>query len=93
MSKQKIIVPLNCMVCGEEMNIEVYLNDYEEFISPKRKRHIQDIFSYLTPAEREMFISRLCPECWEDMFSDYDEDYAPTPEDLKEWQDASCGLV
>lgn len=85
-------VVIECLGCGEEVPIRIDVKDYEEYLSPNR-RHIQDIFPYLTPVEREMFISRLCPECWEDMFSDYDEDYAPTPEDLKEWQDASCGLV
>lgn len=33
-------------------------------------RDIQDIFPDMDPSYREMFISNICPECWDKMFSD-----------------------
>ena len=98
-------VVMDCVCCGKEVVLKVNPKDYEEYISPNR-RHIQDIFPYLTPWEREIFISQLCEDCWADMFSFYedeDDDITITgdeedlmyvsPEDLDEWIKASCGDV
>ena len=87
---EKTTLVLECAVCGKEVPVEVFIKDYEEYLSPNR-RHIQDIFPYLTPWEREMFISEMCTECWEYLFSDDLEEVSP--EDLDEWMKASCGLV
>lgn len=63
----KISVTVECRHCGEPICIEVYRKDWAEWNSPDR-RHIQEIFPYLTAAEREMFLSRICGECWTEMF-------------------------
>ena len=86
----KIKVTEQCVCCGANVEIEVYEKDYIEYTTTPihRRRHIQDIFPYLTPQDREMFISNICPVCYDDMFLD-EEDVSA--EDLKEWQDASCG--
>ena len=60
---------VRCYMCGKEYEIKVYEKDYREYASPNR-RHIQDIFPYLTPAERELLISQVCETCWNDMFID-----------------------
>ena len=83
-------VVMDCVCCGKEVVLKVNPKDYAEYLSPNR-RHIQDIFPYLTPWEREIFISQLCEDCWADLFNDDYEDISP--EDLYEWMNASCGLV
>ena len=84
-------------MCGKTYAVYVTAESFEEFSSPNR-RHIQDIFPYLNADERELLISNTCAKCWDDMFAvydeeDYDDEYVPSPEDYKEWCDASCGLV
>lgn len=64
---------IECRVCGEIKVIKVRQEDYDLYLSPNRP-HIQDIFTYLTPAERELLISCTCEECWNKMFSFDDEE-------------------
>ncbi|AZS06762.1 hypothetical protein HOU95_gp045 [Streptomyces phage Hiyaa] len=49
--------------------------------------HIQDIFPYLTPAEREMFQSGICGDCWNVVFPPEEEEEPPTVDwyDLPTW--------
>lgn len=92
-AERNVVLSVRCNLCGKTYALYVTKESFEEFTSPNR-RHIQDIFPYLSAEEMELLISNTCPKCWEDMFGG-DEDlewYEPTPEDLKEWQDASCGL-
>ena len=91
----KITVERTCVMCGNKVPISVEENDYKKFQSPNRP-NVQDCFPYLTPDEREMFISGFCKVCWDDMFPKDEEEedcFEPTPEDVKEWQDASRGRV
>ena len=92
--RKMIEVTKQCMCCGASVPLKVYEEDYIEFTTTPRtqRRFVQDIFPYLAPQDREMFISQVCPNCWEDMFPSEDEDEDISAEDLKEWQDASCGL-
>tara|TARA_E500000178_G_C16353467_1_gene458536 strand:+ start:266 stop:415 length:150 start_codon:yes stop_codon:yes gene_type:complete len=32
--------------------------------------YIQDIFSYLSSAERELIISQTCDDCWKSMYGE-----------------------
>lgn len=102
---EKTTLVVECVVCGKEVPLEVFVKDYEEYLSPNR-RYVQDIFHYLSDEDREMLISKICPECWIDVFSfdeDEDDDITITgdeedlmyvsPEDLDEWIKASCGDV
>lgn len=66
-----VTLEVQCRMCGMTILIPVREEDYQKFISPNRP-HIQDIFPYLTPAERELLISRTCKVCWDKMFS-FDE--------------------
>ena len=72
-----------CRVCCKTFTLLVGKEDLAMYNSPNRP-YIQDIFPYLTPAERELLISGLCPDCWDSMFSDFDdedEDYDDDDED------------
>ena len=53
--------------------IQMTKSQFDELMSPHR-RHIQDIMPELAPEMRELFISGMCPKCWDKLFSFEDED-------------------
>lgn len=57
-----------CRYCGKKIPLKLHSEGIVEFSSPNR-RHVQDIFPYLTNDERELLISGTCKECWDKMFS------------------------
>ena len=71
--EEKITVYVPCHVCGEDIELHVYEKDVEEYMSPNR-RHVQDIFPYLSAPERELLLSHICPNCWDMMFEDDEEE-------------------
>ena len=64
-------ITVTCPMCREEKEVEhdfteaeielvdLYLNGFG---------YAQDTLSFLSPAQREQFISRVCPECFNKMF-------------------------
>ena len=69
MNEERMInLIVECRVCNSNIIIPVKEEDYRKYLSPNRP-NIQDIFPYLTPAERELLISHTCSVCWEKMFS------------------------
>lgn len=68
----KITLEVECRMCHSIHGIEVNLEDYFEYVSSGR-RHIQDIFPYITPAERELLISNTCEDCWNKLFPPEEE--------------------
>lgn len=66
-------IRVTCVHCKREFVLKVRVQDYLLFDMPNRP-HIQDIFPYLTPAERELLISHTCNECWQKMFSFLNEE-------------------
>lgn len=95
-NERNVTLLVTCRMCGTQHELKVTEASYLEYTSPNR-RYVQDIFSYLTADERELLISNTCNECWKRMFGDEDdeeyEEYELSAEDLKEWQDASCGRI
>lgn len=69
---KKMEVKVPCICCGNIVSILVNESDWNVFNTPNRP-HVQDIFPYLTPDEREMFISGTCKVCWDDMFGEDEE--------------------
>ena len=63
-------VVVKCRMCGEETELKVCEKDFNEYAFSPTRRHIQYIFPYLTPAERELLISSVCEKCWNKLFSD-----------------------
>ena len=64
-------VLVTCPFCGNTYSVTV---DFEDFFAWKHGlRLAQNAFPYLTPDERELLISGICPECWEKMFGEEDE--------------------
>ena len=73
MKERMVEMCITCRVCGETKIVPVKEKDYLTYMSPKRP-YIQDIFPYLTPAERELIISQTCAECWDNMFKEDEDD-------------------
>lgn len=55
-----------CVDCGEDVSMFVRPEDAEQFRAGAG--YVQDIFPYLTPAERELLISGACGPCFAKMF-------------------------
>lgn len=79
MSERNFEIYMDCSMCGEQHTLKVRVEDYLVYDSPNRP-HIQDIFPYLSPAERELMISGICPKCWEKLFP-------PEPDDIDDEED------
>lgn len=61
-----------CPICGKQHKVLVREEDWELYNSPDRP-HVQVIFPYLSPAERELLITGIDDECFHKMFEG--EDY------------------
>ena len=60
-------LPLPCNFCGEVQEVELSLEQIREIQAPNR-RAVQDIVPELPAEQRELFISGMCSECWEQNF-------------------------
>ena len=60
-----IILEVACPVCGKVSEISVEVNDYIDWQNGKLT---QNAFPYLSASEREMLISGVCGDCWDNMF-------------------------
>ena len=56
-----------CTICHETVTVTVEAEDLERW--KRRETNIQDIFPYLSAGERELFLSGICPECYDNLFS------------------------
>lgn len=77
---QKISLPIyvrkNCPLCGKAHEVMVYAEDFDAWQNGDLLA--QEAFPYLTVTEREILISGICPDCWDKMFSEEEEeDCAP----------------
>lgn len=69
---QHYIIEIVCPICKKPHEIKI--TTMELFKLRTSNEHIQDILPNLTDAEREMFISGVCPDCWKMLFGDPEED-------------------
>jgi len=80
----EICVVTYCPFCGKAHEIEVNEIDYLDW---QDGMLAQEAFPYLSADEREMLISGICPDCWNGMFGqeededslddeDFDDEYA-----------------
>ena len=66
-------VKVQCALCKEEHTLLVNRDDWDLFNSPNRP-YIQDIFPYLSSAERELLISGMCDSCFTNLFGGDDDE-------------------
>lgn len=69
-----------CLGCG--LTTWFFMTE-EELHRWKSGEHVQTIFPTWSPEDREMLISGTCPDCWEEMWAEEEED-----EDWDDFYDA-----
>ena len=57
-----------CKTCGKNVEIPCDGKTFFALKNWKRRCSIQGIAPNLSPEYREMFISGICPECWNRIF-------------------------
>lgn len=62
---------IECVVCSSQNKITVERTDMDKYMSGVL---IQDAFPYLSPEQRELLITGICPTCWDRNFKDEDEE-------------------
>lgn len=78
-NKKEYIVTTICPFCGHAHEVAVSEADFWDW---QDGALVQDAFPYLTADEREMLVSGICPDCWEQTFGGSDED----EEDFEDWE-------
>lgn len=61
-----IFQPPVCVICGRIH--EPVVLDAEKYYRWKGGDRIQDVFTEMTENQREILISGICPECWDELF-------------------------
>lgn len=75
-------IDCTCPICHKTTPVFVDEQDYFDW---KDGALAQSVFWYLDADEREMLISGICPECWENMFgSSEDEEEEEDDPDYEE---------
>lgn len=67
-STEKTLFQIMCIKCHADHTVEAYATDYWKW---KSGAFIQDVMPYLSEEERELFISGVCPTCWDKLFPVY----------------------
>ena len=62
------IIDVDCRMCNATYNILVNTEDFIEWQSGDG-RYIQDIFHYLSSAERELLLTATCDSCWNRLYN------------------------
>lgn len=65
MEKDTIILECQCPFCGKIHEVEVPLDNYLDYEDGELS--IQEAFPNLSPNEREMIKTGICPTCWDKM--------------------------
>ena len=63
-------INVNCVECGESHNITVDRMDYFHFQQGELPQHA---FPYLSSTDQQLLVSKICGECFEEMFATLDE--------------------
>lgn len=59
-----------CMLCAKEYIFRINDKSLDLF---QQGYSVQDAFYYLQPNQRELLISRVCPDCWDKTFGKGEE--------------------
>ena len=65
-SSDMVTLEIQCTMCHRTFILLVKRADLERY--KRGESHIQHIFPYLKPAERELLISKTCGECFDKLF-------------------------
>lgn len=62
----KIKIQTVCPQCGYHHYVTVDKEDYKKYIEGE---HVQNAFPYLSASDRELLVTGICENCWNEMFS------------------------
>ena len=64
-----------CPICQKEQMVDLSENEYKRYLQfSKGVGNIQDLLPELSASQREALISGICPECWETLKEDIEEE-------------------
>jgi len=66
-NNKEVTIITACPFCGHANEVAVNEDDYWDW---QDGILAQDAFPYLSPDEREMLISGICPKCWAKTFEE-----------------------
>ena len=75
----EVCVVTYCPFCGKAHEIEVNEIDYLDWQDGEL---VQNAFPYLSADEREMLVSGICPDCWNKMFGQAEDEDSLDDEDF-----------
>lgn len=61
-----------CVECGNVIEFDVRAEDYD--LWKEKKVLIEDALWYITPDKREILLSGICGNCWNEMFGEENEE-------------------
>jgi hypothetical protein len=65
----------NCVFCKNIWEVTIKAEDIDKFFDGNEL--VQNAFPYLSADEREMLISGICPDCWNGMFGQEEDEEDP----------------
>lgn len=66
-----IKIAVRCCRCGSIIELEVREEDFNRWDNGE---NVQDCFPYLDAGQRELLISRVCDDCFNEMFAEEEEE-------------------
>jgi hypothetical protein len=73
MKGEKIMTATICVECPSCNKVSEVIAPVDGFRRWQAGEFIQDALPELSAEEREILISGICPECWDEMFPEDDE--------------------
>lgn len=67
LNSQEYQLTIRCCRCGELKTFTVPVKGFDNYMF-NRHINIQDAMPGVSPENREMIISQICPKCWNEMF-------------------------
>lgn len=64
-------ISIQCKLCKKIYDFDITEEQYEKYIH--KEDLIQNIFPEIKPELRELFISKICPDCWNKLFPSDEE--------------------
>jgi phage FluMu protein Com len=61
---KKITLEKRCPICGKMNEFHCLESEYQKWLDGEL---VQKCFPNATPDERELMITGICPECWDNM--------------------------
>ena len=63
-----ITLEVECKYCNKKHSMPVFKIDLEEY--NKGEKLVQECFPYLSSEYRELLISGMCPNCWNNLYEE-----------------------